>query len=112
MNLSENRFPSPIGLTCISGSCASVYVDVVGLDQFGPAVNFGLDVSSEFLRAHHHRIRALSPPRLLNVGAHENLVDFAVEQTDDLRRRARRRHDADPDGRVIARNARIRDGWY
>src|SRR3982751_49037 len=36
--------------------CPLVNVDVVGLDQFGPAVDLGLDVGAEFLRAHHHRV--------------------------------------------------------
>src|SRR5690349_19873520 len=61
MILSENRIPSPIGVEdmLFGIMAASVDMDVVGLDQLSPAVDFGLDIGAELLRAHHHRVGAL-----------------------------------------------------
>src|SRR3954449_3916718 len=43
-------------------SFCSVDADVVCLDELAPALDLGLDVGAELLRAHHHRIRALPFP--------------------------------------------------
>src|SRR5437773_12274702 len=53
--------PGRRSCTFIDRAC-SVDVDVVGLDELRPAVDFRLDVGDEFLRAHPHRIRALPLP--------------------------------------------------
>src|SRR5256885_4010696 len=83
----RNSLTSPLLVQCsVPGrrtcrfidSALSVHLDVVRLDQLGPAVDLGLDVGAELLRAHRHRIRPLPLPRLLDVGPHEDLVDLTV----------------------------------
>src|SRR5438874_10098448 len=67
----RNSFTSPLLVQCsvpgrrtcpFIGLCPSVDVDVVRLDQLGPAVDLGLDVGAEFFWTHYHRVRALPPP--------------------------------------------------
>src|SRR5258708_19478204 len=85
---------------------------LVGFDDARPLVDFRLDVSSELLWRHRHRSCALLPPRLDDIRARENFIDLGVEQGDDRLGCPGRRHDADPNRRLVPGNSCLRERRY
>src|SRR5664280_505198 len=70
--------------------------------HMGPLLDVFAQIGIELLRRLHQRDSALLEPGGFHVGQFDHLVDRAVEEGDDLLGRALRRHQADPDGRLIS----------
>src|SRR5215475_16140482 len=80
------------------------------LDDLGPFHNIAAQEFVEFLRRHRHRHRALFAPELDDVRPLYDRIHRRVELVDDRLRRAGRRHQPEPDRRLVAANARLDRG--
>ena len=64
-------------------------------------------------RRHRRReIESLRPELLLRFGRGEDAVDIGVEARDDLRRRARRRHEPEPRVHLVTLDAQLVQRWH
>src|SRR5262249_8021768 len=79
------------------------------LDDLRPLRNVLAEVLLELARRHGQRLRTLVVPRFLDVGPVDDLRDFGVEPVNDRPGRAGRRHDPEPDSRLVVLDARFRD---
>src|SRR5215472_16257588 len=81
---------------------ASLRLDARHFHHLRPLLDVLAQIGVELGGRHHQRHRSLLVPRFFHVGAADRLVDFGIEQIDDRLRRAGRRHDAEPDGRLAS----------
>src|SRR4051812_4915360 len=104
-------------IACLSALCSSIARPSIDLgagelDDLLPLHDVRAQELVELVDRHAHGLRALPGPALLHVGLREHLVDFRIQLFQDGPRRAGRRHEAEPDRRLVARHAGLGDGRH
>src|SRR6516164_11326990 len=95
-----------------TGHVSSASVDgrnMIGLDDVRPFGDLSIHKHLEIGLRHCDRSRTRLFPGFLDIGPRCDLSDLLMEPVHDRLRRARRRHEADPESRVETRDARFSD---
>src|ERR1700733_11144522 len=93
------------------GTCSLTLLRLVAelLDDIGPLHNIAAQIFVELIRCHGHRNRALFGPESDNVRPLHRVIHRGIQIFDNRLRRAGRRHQSEPDGRLVAGDAGLGD---